>query len=1103
MLLSADGRRAKHESALKRYLYSTFDHLWGTALADKECAKSEVEIENKNHGLDGLAELGGKEGYEEMLQAPAQDGLEGLVKHLEHFKPIIDELKRSGHVPGKTLFGFPWDWRGSLRGENMIKALRERLEAIKAITGLRADVLAHGEGGRVILSYMSHSPNHAKAHLRHWFALGTPWRGTAAGAVSAFLNGRQEGVVDPFVGGAAMRGFVTELGTAYERLPDRDFAWNPAPQLHYSEVKVTQAQKRELHDEEKYEAMTKSVFASPMGQHRYKGKREQINKSLLFFPQLLEAGLKGNTSPLIRTSGGQWGTLKQRGQVSESESDVIVPREWNDKIWGYAEGSWSMWRSVEKTSVRLYNIVAEKHRLSTPFDLSYTGAVPGMPELRDASPVFGYSVGDGIVPRQSGMAPLYPQFQGHVLLATTHTGLLRHPRVMGLFKEYTGTACSWDGLWPLGGGEARRIVRFFSTGSSVHAQLEGDAVFAGVAVGNQLEGRFYGTEGSLSLQNGLSLHTVSARYHLPASAGWAHATKQEVWLMRKALAWSLLCLIEQGEDHRIPCKEPSWRGAAEATTVPDEDLDLTAVSGAAAVRISHLEVDTMMDTTLHVDVTALDPRLHDPHRNTGEDGGRFEAMFSKHCGLLRAPMVKCMRSRVTVKGRDHKPKPQATCAVLTISPKCGRAEAAFYPCHDPTRGGVSQSLKRELGKECEVGVAKLCAVPHGKGVQPCLFGFFSKECRATLCDPGYDFHWSDTGGGYACYPPDASGEESASRRMRDCGRQKPFWCDHKGTCAETEHECTTATNNFNTQEKPPALGTLHPEGSRYVCPDGEAKSTLAACRFQDDTAPCSPSGDEGSKVPARPLWCELQGSCVTDLHKCYPLMKSSCPPAKPHKCTDGRCVGRWTLCHAEEGRGDHTVHCEVSQSCHTQKGQPGQASAPSGAGPLSRDVPIDQVNNAEEKEEKTRNPQSEKGAEHDAGAASVRSSFDVPVDKTKRAPDEVKAVKRQEENAKQDLKDDGNGEELADQKEREVQAETTSIIDATSSIKNKVGATSGRSRAFSISFLVFLGLASGIGIIHFGMVNVFQHAAKNRNVEMVNDVLNERAVGSNVYRDHL
>ena len=269
---------------------------------------------------------------------------------------------------------------------------------------------------------------------------------------------------------------------------------------------------------------------------------------------------------------------------SESESDVIIPREWNHLNWKYAETSYELWRSLETPDsppgVRLYNIMGEKRFFSTPFDLEYVKAVPDIRELKEATPTWGYSHGDGTVPRQSASNPMYPRSitKNHMLLHTDHTGLLRHPRVMGLLKAVTGTSCPWDGFWPLGQGVNRRIVRFFSSGPNVHARLEGDALFVGKSIGNQLEGRMYGTTGRRD--RGLSLHTVSATYSLPVSAGWGDASSDEVWLMRKALAWTLLCDIEEGNalDKKIPCREPSWRGAAEATTVPDENLDLTAGS---------------------------------------------------------------------------------------------------------------------------------------------------------------------------------------------------------------------------------------------------------------------------------------------------------------------------------------------------------------------------------------------------------------------------------------------------------------------------------------------------------------------------------------------
>ena len=94
----------------------------------------------------------------------------------------------------------------------------------------------------------------------------------------------------------------------------------------------------------------------------------------------------------------------------ENEEDVLLPRFWNEAIFRYAKGTHAKWSTFErnlssdktsdyKLGVRLYNIMGEARVLSTPFDLSYNEAAPDVAFLRDLKPVFGWSHGDGIVPR--------------------------------------------------------------------------------------------------------------------------------------------------------------------------------------------------------------------------------------------------------------------------------------------------------------------------------------------------------------------------------------------------------------------------------------------------------------------------------------------------------------------------------------------------------------------------------------------------------------------------------------------------------------------------------------------------------------------------------
>ena len=68
-------------------------------------------------------------------------------------------LHQVGYVAGKTLFGFPWDWRASVRAPVTQQQLRHRLqEMVIDNDGLPVDVVSHSEGGLVVLSFIAENP---------------------------------------------------------------------------------------------------------------------------------------------------------------------------------------------------------------------------------------------------------------------------------------------------------------------------------------------------------------------------------------------------------------------------------------------------------------------------------------------------------------------------------------------------------------------------------------------------------------------------------------------------------------------------------------------------------------------------------------------------------------------------------------------------------------------------------------------------------------------------------------------------------------------------------------------------------------------------------
>lgn len=256
----------------------------------------------------------------------------------------------------------------------------------------------------------------------------------------------------------------------------------------------------------------------------------------------------------------------------------VLPRGWSAAAWAYAQGSWAMWHtaalawwgsgggqepSPQPAGVRLYNILGEAAALSTPFDLAYLDAVPTLPFLRDQRPVFGWSHGDGVVPRQSARAALYPAAQHHAVMHTSHAGLLRNAHALGLITEHSGVACEWEGLWllPTPGRGTGHAVRLWRSGRKLYGRVDTGGVLLGHTQAGILEGHLHTLHGAAPMQGGL--HSATLTFSVLPRPAPAHRAP-----MHRAFAWALLCVLADppfnstNHSHALsstPCDEPRWQ----------------------------------------------------------------------------------------------------------------------------------------------------------------------------------------------------------------------------------------------------------------------------------------------------------------------------------------------------------------------------------------------------------------------------------------------------------------------------------------------------------------------------------------------------------------
>lgn len=116
-----------------------------------------------------------------------------------YYHKMIEYLISIGYEAGKTLFGFPYDWRQSVRHPATLQRLHDLIHRLHETTtapgGLDdaerqpVDIMTHSMGGLVMKAYVSKYLDDAAGILGKWVAIGTPWRGGGSVAYKAMISG--------------------------------------------------------------------------------------------------------------------------------------------------------------------------------------------------------------------------------------------------------------------------------------------------------------------------------------------------------------------------------------------------------------------------------------------------------------------------------------------------------------------------------------------------------------------------------------------------------------------------------------------------------------------------------------------------------------------------------------------------------------------------------------------------------------------------------------------------------------------------------------------------------------------------------------------------
>ena len=112
------------------------------------------------------------------------------VEAVKYYARMTRHFEGLGYVAGRTLWGFPYDFRQSNRAHGTLDALEARLERASAANGgRRVDVVSHSMGGLVVKALAALRPAVFERLVRKWVTVATPFQGAPGYAMDALTSG--------------------------------------------------------------------------------------------------------------------------------------------------------------------------------------------------------------------------------------------------------------------------------------------------------------------------------------------------------------------------------------------------------------------------------------------------------------------------------------------------------------------------------------------------------------------------------------------------------------------------------------------------------------------------------------------------------------------------------------------------------------------------------------------------------------------------------------------------------------------------------------------------------------------------------------------------
>lgn len=190
-------------------LYNDNGRLWATTNPNYDCrpllnlSDPSIYPPSNDYGLYSINMLGSN----------------GLFSGAPYFRDMINSLVEIGYVPGKDLFGFPYDWRFAPDNRKIFDRFDRLMWKLKPI------VIAHSMGGLLVEEYFKIVPRNP---IRRVVTISTPFKGAGGNALKAFLTGYNLGN-DYFTDASLMKRLAKEFYSSYWLLPQPNL--KPQPKI--------------------------------------------------------------------------------------------------------------------------------------------------------------------------------------------------------------------------------------------------------------------------------------------------------------------------------------------------------------------------------------------------------------------------------------------------------------------------------------------------------------------------------------------------------------------------------------------------------------------------------------------------------------------------------------------------------------------------------------------------------------------------------------------------------------------------------------------------------------------------------------------------------